>query len=244
MDESARLLETLKRSLKARGLTYRDVARELDLSESSVKRLFSSGSISLTRVTRICRMLELSVYDLARLARTESEDLPRVLSLEEEQALAREPRLLGCFYLLLNGWSAGRIARRLGLDRSQTTRCLVGLDRLGLIELLPANRVKLRTARSIAWRRDGPVRKRYERQILSEFLGGPFDGALEVQRFESGEISEASMQILRRRIERLLAEMNELVELDMALPAAERQSVGLLIGLRPWVFSLFARGRR
>ncbi len=61
MDEIARLLETLKRSLRARGLTYRDVARELDLSESSVKRLFSTGSLSLTRVTRICRMLELSV---------------------------------------------------------------------------------------------------------------------------------------------------------------------------------------
>ena len=50
MTEIAQLIDTLKRLLKAQGMTYRDVARELDVSETSVKRLFASGRFRLERV--------------------------------------------------------------------------------------------------------------------------------------------------------------------------------------------------
>ena len=40
VDASRLLIDALKRALRARGVTYRDVARALELSEPSVKRLF------------------------------------------------------------------------------------------------------------------------------------------------------------------------------------------------------------
>ena len=47
---TAQLIETLKKLVKARGLTYADVAARVGLSEASVKRLFSRGSFTLARL--------------------------------------------------------------------------------------------------------------------------------------------------------------------------------------------------
>jgi transcriptional regulator with XRE-family HTH domain len=41
MSQASQLIAALKRVLKARGLTYADVAAHLGLSEASVKRQFS-----------------------------------------------------------------------------------------------------------------------------------------------------------------------------------------------------------
>ena len=41
-------------------------------------------------------------------------------------------------------------------------------------------------------------------------------------------------------VDRYRAFMDDLVELDMSLPLEKKQGVGLLIGFRPWVFSLLA----
>jgi hypothetical protein len=43
--------------------------------------------------------------------------------------------------------------------------------------------------------------------------------------------------MLRRRLERLAAEFNELAVVDSALPARRREGVGLLLACRPWAFS-------
>ena len=57
MTETAQLIDMLKRQLKAQGMTYRDVARALDVSETSVKRLFASGRFTLERVVEIAQLL-------------------------------------------------------------------------------------------------------------------------------------------------------------------------------------------
>ena len=40
MDQTAKLLDTLKAYLKSRDITYRNLAQRLKLSESSIKRVF------------------------------------------------------------------------------------------------------------------------------------------------------------------------------------------------------------
>jgi len=44
------LVETLKRVLKGRGITYAQVAERLRLSEASVKRMFSRRDFTLQRL--------------------------------------------------------------------------------------------------------------------------------------------------------------------------------------------------
>ena len=92
MAQSKLLVETLKKELKRQNHNYRDVARLLDLSESSVKRLFSEGNFALDRLDRICELLGMEVSDLARLAE-ESMMLTTSLTEEQENELVSNPKL-------------------------------------------------------------------------------------------------------------------------------------------------------
>ena len=46
----SRLVDALKACLRARGMTYAALATKLDLSEPTVKRMFSRGSFMLERI--------------------------------------------------------------------------------------------------------------------------------------------------------------------------------------------------
>jgi len=50
MGQRTQIVAELKRALRARGLTYAQVAKHLQLSEASVKRLFAAGDLSLERL--------------------------------------------------------------------------------------------------------------------------------------------------------------------------------------------------
>jgi hypothetical protein len=60
---------------------------------------------------------------------------------------------------------------------------------------------------------------------------------IELLRFEARDLSPASAAVLRRRLERLLADFSELAEVDSTLPR-RREGIGLLVACRPWVFSV------
>lgn len=239
----AEFTAALKRCLKARGMTYAKLAPRLELSEASVKRLFSSGGFTLERVEQICRLLDMDLFELARHAQSDASTVTELTSVQE-QALADEPRLLLVFHLVLNGWRAEDIVAEYDLTRAQCVRLMAELDRLRLIDLKPGDYVRLRTARQITWRRKGPIRRAYQSQVLAEFFGAAFDAAGEALRFEAKELSRASRDVIRRKLERLVQDFNELARLDAGLKPGERDSVGLVIGLRPYVLSLFTRMRR
>lgn len=238
MSGSTLLREAIKRQLKARGLRYAELAAALDLSEASVKRLLSRGGITLERLDAICEFLGTDAYELARSGRQERARGERELSLAQEQALAGDPRLLLVFHLVSNDWDVPAIRREFSLGVPETVLLLARLDRLKLIELLPGDKVRLRVPRDYAWRTDGPVLKRHGRSAMVEFLRGDFAGADAVMKLHIKELSPASIGLLRRRIERVAAEFNELAEVDASLPGEARRGVGLVLAMRPWTFSL------
>lgn len=236
MSQTAEVLKALKKVLRARELTYRDLADALDLSEASVKRLFSEQTFSLQRLEQACRFLDMSLYDLTRMTRLGDENETTVLSEMQEIALAADTGLLTYFYLLLTGWKPARIARQLKLNGPAHTGVLARLDKLLLIELLPKNRVRLLTHRRIEWRADGPIRKLYEQQVTEDFVRSKFAAADEVLRFETAELSVASISVLARRLDRLAREFDDLADLDMHLPAEQKRNVGLMLAMRPWTY--------
>jgi transcriptional regulator with XRE-family HTH domain len=227
------LIDALKRVLKSRRLTYADLATGVGLSEASVKRLFSQRTFTLERLEQVLRWLEMDFFELARLARGAT-DVPQLMTEAQEHALAAEPQLMGVFYLLFNDWQPARILERYELGEPGLTRLLARLDRLGLIELLPGNRVKLRVSRHLRLRPSGAIRARHGQRAMAEFLAVEFDRHGGHFRFEFRDVSAASFAVLERKIDRLAAEFNELAELDSTLPPEQRQSVGLALGMRPW----------
>ena len=243
MTEVDRITATLKRCLKERGMTYADLAKPLQLSEVSVKRMFSQRTFTMQRLEEICQCLQLDFYTLAKMARG---DLTRLsfLSLEQEQALAKDVKLITVFHLVLHEWTPEQIGQDFDIGEHEMIRLLVKLERLKLIELLPHNRIRLRCPQHITWRQDGPVRTRYQEVAMREFLDSSFSGKDELIRLEVRELTAASIAVLRSKLERIAVEFNELGEIDSQASIAKRRSVGMTIAIRPWVFSIVSALRR
>ncbi|CAM5188883.1 helix-turn-helix domain-containing protein [Alishewanella longhuensis] len=238
MDQTGQLITALKRCLKARGISYRQLAEQLQLSEASVKRIFAQQSFTLSRLEQICNVLDTNLYELAKMSAIAKSSLPRQLSHVQEQALADDPTLLTYLYLLLNGWQTADINSNYQLDELKATRLLAALDRLKLIELQPHNKVRLLVARDIQWQQHGPVRRRYEQQVKMMFIDNSFSGPEHILRLDTAELSSASISILQRRLSQLSEQFAELAELDLATGHADKKGVGLMVALRPWVFDM------
>ena len=56
-----RSVTALKKELKSAQMTYADLARQLGMAESSVKRMLSKGDMPLSRIDAICRALALTL---------------------------------------------------------------------------------------------------------------------------------------------------------------------------------------
>jgi Cro/C1-type HTH DNA-binding domain len=243
MSQSAQLLGALRAALKAQRKTYADVARALKLSEASIKRCFSRGNFSLRRLEEICTVAGLEISDLVELA---AEAKPSFTSLnpEQEEALLGDPRLLLITFLVLSHWQFKDIVETYSVSESEAIRLLSRLDRLGMIDLLPGNRIKLLTARNFSWRKDGPVQQFFEKEVLRDFLASHFSEPRDAMKFVGGLLSWASLERIQQGMERLAREFNELVAADSKLPLEERFSCGGLLAARPWVFSHFLRLER
>jgi len=237
MPATSRFVEALKKSVRARGLTYAELGRRLRLSEASVKRMFSRGTFTLARIEEVLAAVELDLYEVARMSRGAAAG-PAELTHAQELGLARDERLLAVFWLVLNGWNFEEILGAFSVTRTELTIAFARLEKLKLIEWGPRERARLLVARDFVWRPGGPAKKAYGRRAMAEFLHARFDAPLDMLRFESRELSAESAAALKSKLERLVAEFKELAEADSALPSGRRVAFALLAGCRPWEFSV------
>jgi transcriptional regulator with XRE-family HTH domain len=233
----SRLVEALKVCLRSRGMTYAELATKLGVSEPTVKRMFSRGSFTLARIEQILEAIELDLQELARLAR-DGTSAPAELTPDQEQALARDERLFSVFWLVQNQWSFAEILEAFAISRAQLTSAYARLERLKLIRWGPGERARLTMRRDFRWRDGGPVKKTYGPRVMSEFLAARFKQPLEFLRFESRVLSPESAAVLKRRLERVVMDFNELAEVDSSVPSGRRIGVALLAACRPWEFSV------
>jgi hypothetical protein len=236
MAAASRFVEALKKSVRARGLTYAELARRLRISEASVKRMFSRGTFTLARIEEVLAALELDLYEVARMCRGGPAGAVQ-LTHEQEVGLAQDERLFAVFWLVLNGWGFEEIVGTFAVTRTELTIAFARMEKLKLIEWGPRERVRLVVPRDFAWRSRGPAKKAYARRAMAEFLQGRFDTPLDLIRFEPRELSPESAATLKRKLEQLLAEFAEMAEADSALPSERRIPVALLAACRPWEFS-------
>ncbi|HSQ70353.1 MAG TPA: hypothetical protein VLM41_09725, partial [Steroidobacteraceae bacterium] len=157
--------------------------------------------------------------------------------------LARDPALLSYFYLLLNGWTEAEIRREYEFEDARLRALQARLLELELIDDRPSRGHRLRVGRQILWRKDGPVRRAYERQVKAEFLQSDFAGRGDFFGWQPAELTAASIEILKRKLAQLQRDFLEMAELDSS-SSQPRHSTALLLAFRPWVFSLVAVRRR
>jgi len=243
MNETDQLIATVKRQLKRQGLTYRDVAAALKVSEPSVKRLFGSGRLLVDRVVELGNLLGLSLAELTQQAAAQT---PRLSTLTEaqERELVGDPKLLLVAVCALNHWRLADMLSAYRLSEAECVSRLVHLDRLRLIDLLPNNRIRLVVARDFDWLPGGPIQRFFLAHGQADFLASGFDAPIDALAFAHGMLSEASLSEVQAELRKLRKRFAELHEKDLAAPMAQRRGGGLLFALREWEPPQFASLRR
>jgi transcriptional regulator with XRE-family HTH domain len=230
--EIIQLVATIKRELKAQGLTYKDVARALKVSEASVKRVFASERFTVARLAQVSQLLGMT---LAELLQESTSSLPPldVLTRDQEAQLVSDDKLLLVAVCSLNHWSLTDITSVYDIPKPEAVRRLRILDRLGLIELLPGDRIRRRAKRSY-----------FSKQGLNDFLEGPFSPEDESLDFANGMLTRAAQAELKLELRRLRSKLVALHEQSIPAPLSEKDGIGLLLAIRQWEPPAFRRMRR
>jgi DNA-binding Xre family transcriptional regulator len=244
MAQSTQLIETLKLAIKAHGRSYADVARHLNLSEASVKRLFSLKSFSLERLEQVCQMLEMEIADLVALMQQNAGAPLSGLSLEQEQEIVGDLELLLITVCVLNRWSLKEIVGYFDIPETRCIQHLAHLDRLKMIDLLPKNRVKLLVSPNFQWRENGPIQQFFLQRLQSDFFNSRFDQSHEALIVVNGMLADSSTAVFQRKLERLAREFDELSNADAGLPLDDRNGTTVVLAMRHWRYGLFSQFRK
>ena len=242
MAQTTALIQALKNALRQHGKRYADIADALEISESSVKRLFAEESFSLKRIDLVCQMIGIEITDL--LSSMRDEQKIRSLSIEQERELASDVPLLLIANSVLNRWSFSDILKYYKFETLELIRHLATLDRLRLIQLLPNNRIKVLVDRDFSWLPHGPINQFFEEQVRTEFFNSRFNQPGEKRLFMVGMLSRASNAVVQRKLEKLSEEFHTLHREDEKLPLQEKFGTTIVVGMRLWEPSVFAAARR
>src|SRR5262245_53632589 len=239
---SAFMFEGLKMHLKARGLTYDDVAKALNISEATVKRIFATRNCTLERLDSICELVQVDTAELAR-GLPRASRLINLLSQEQEEELISDPALLLVAICAMHQLRVEDIVKYDKLEESQCVSLLLRLERIGILELHENNRIRLRLARNFAWIPNGPI-MRYVKSQTRDFFDYPFQAPGEIMRMLTVRVSTESRMALLRQIEQLAREFAEQHSADARLPLDQRLPISVLIAVRSWEPAFFKAFRR
>ena len=156
MKQNNKLIDELKIVLKEKGITYKAIALHLELSEGTIKRIFSNYDFTLRRVEEVCSLVDLELFDLLEQMK-EKELSTEILPIEHETELVSDIKLLLTAHLLINKWTVHQILSNYEIDRLNMTQLLSKLDTMRIIDYLPGERVRLKISRNFKWINKGSI---------------------------------------------------------------------------------------
>ena len=243
MSTTADLVTAVKKELKAAQMTYADLAQELGMAESSVKRMLAKGDMPLSRVDAICRALKLDFADLARRVADAQPQLQQ-LTAEQERAVVADEKLLLVAINVLSSWTLEQMTSAYRLSEAEVIKYLAQLDRIGIIELRALNRYRLKVAKTFRWRPHGPVMQYFRDHAVLDYFGGGFDGEGEHLQLVHGTISRTLAPAFVERLQRVATDFAQQHQTDQKLKATEVEGYTLVLAMRSWEFEAFTRLRR
>jgi len=226
-----RILIALKGALKARNLTYKTVAERLNVHEATVKRNLNGRGLSLEFLERLCNLADLRIPELMEMAEGEQDSREHHISIRQESGLASN--LLSTFFFLLlqRKWTPEEIREEFSLTEAQLVNHLVRLDRLGVIKLLPNNRVRVLIGRHPDWKSGGPIRQSFNRWLGQQFSNMDYPrGMFEV---ETVKIAPSSLPLLQSLMKDFSEAVIRIGERDHQLRGARQDWYSILVAARP-----------
>lgn len=236
------LVGKIKRRMKDRNLTYKELATKLGLSEATLKRSFSKNLFTIERIEEICEALSLTLEEIAK---PDGDQFKiEYLSQEQELFLEADEEALVVFYLVISGVPLPTVRKHFIFEEKRLQRILLQLDKLNLIKLYPGDRVISNIKQRVWWTIGGPLREKYDIQMRQDFVNSTFTQKNERAWITAGSLSPSSLATIEKKQDKVVSEFNDLVELDGHLPLQEKVNVTFVSGVRPWTMPAVQKYRR
>jgi len=229
--QSTQMLDTLRRTLRRRGLRHADLARQFGVGEASIKRWLKGEGLTLARLESLAGLAGLSLAELAQVADRPPDTLSRELTLAQEKALSEDELLSLVFIVTLAGEAWQDIMTDFGVPEAPVTAALARLDKLALIDRLPDGRVRPRIVRDIIWRK-APMRAQFEARMKPQFMAMDFAAADAVYASDVHKLSERGAAMLAEMLERHRRELAALADDDRRTSRLPRRWHAVLVAAR------------
>lgn len=207
--EAELLLIALKELLKARGVTYAELGERMEVSLPTVKRLLNKSTIPLDRLLAICRIADIDpqeIFERSHKIRPTHTEFTEA----QDKLFDRHPSMLAYFSeLFYERRRPGEIARKHGLDRLSTDLYLAQLERVGLLERQPNNRVIFQVSPPLGF---GPS-SRVIRRIQKQFMEGVIQDVINPEDRPTGSyVIMKPLSLSPAAWSELIGELNDLVD--------------------------------
>lgn len=239
MASSKLFISALKKELRAQGVSYKDVAVALDLSEASIKKMFANNRFSIARMDSICKLLGMELSDLADAAK---DMVPAIseLTLEQEQELVSDIRLLLVAYCAFNYWTVEEIVDTYNLSTAECISYLIRLDRMSIIQLQMNNRIRLLISTNFSWKKKGPIENFFNQQVQHKFLKSNFDADDELRIVANCKLSTESRTKIIQELHTVKRNFKEYNKVDRKENKQEKMGTTMIIAIRQWEFEAFS----
>ena len=205
--------------------------------------MLARGDMPLSRVDAICRALKLDFADLTRRV-ADTQPLLAELTESQEKAVVTDKKLLLAAICALSQWTLEQITGSYRLTQAECIKYLAQLDRIGIIELKPLNRYRLKLAKTFRWRPHGPVMDYFRDNALLDYFSGGFEGDGEGLLLVHGSISRSLAPSFLERVQRVAQDFVQQHQADQKLAEKDREGYTLLLAMRSWEFEAFTALRR
>lgn len=236
--------EALKKTLKSRGRTYRELASHMGVSLPTVKRWLGAEEIAMGRLLEILDWLDLSLAELESLAQIEIRREVGVLTLEQEKFFVQNPGCLAYLSALHSGESPGMIAEKNGLNEASTELYLLRLERQGFLSRDSRGRVRLLHRALPGNNAKGPLLRRQYKQYIEasgDFFKRQVSKMIENldrgreksthpgwMSIEAMKVSASAYREWQRRAVEIIKEIHRRAELERRLePSADTVNVAV-----------------
>lgn len=157
------LKSTIKDLLKQKKMTYEDVAKELNCSVPTIKRVLGEEELTLSRLLELCDILEVSLSDLEMLSKTASEKIERFT--EDQQIFLAKNKNFLAYLVHLYDQTPEQIAEKYNLTQKSTDKYLLGLEKNELIKVNAKLKVKP-AFKQLPSLENGPLAKAYYESLI------------------------------------------------------------------------------
>lgn len=243
MSQSLQIILMLKKTLKAKGFKYKDVAGHLCVSESSIKRQFTQGDIALSRLEKICDFIGMDMADLLDLVNMESMKLEQ-LTIKQERKIVSDIKMMLVTVLVLNNLTYDEIYQIYDFEEPELIKILLQLEKINLIQLRPGNKIKTLISRTFQWQKNGPIQRYFETNIQDDFFKCDFTAPGEIRIVINGMLSSPSTYSIHKKIKQLAKNFSDMAYKDQSKSLQNRFGSTMVIAIRPWELPEFEILRR